>query len=318
MGVITGSITLVALVLLISTEASARGVTVEQKDDYVDVAINGRPFTHYVFRGAAKPYCWPIIGPTGKPVTRAYPMAQVEGEAHDHHHHRSLWFTFGEVNGIDFWAEAEKTGREVHREFKSLASGDEVGTIRELVDWVGPDGSKVCEDERELRFSGTRDRRVIDFDIVIRATEGPVEFGDTKEGMFGLRVAHTMKLKGGDGHIVNSRGDRDDDTWGKQGEWCDYYGSVNGDTVGIAIMDHPRSFRHPTYWHVRDYGLFAANPFGLRHFIGDEQGKGRYTIPKGESIEFHYRVLIHRGDAEEARVAALYDEYARQAVPTFR
>jgi len=291
-------------------EAPAAGVEVRQSDGAVEVLIRGELFTRYVFEGYAKPFCWPLIGPTGKPVTRAYPMAQIEGEATDHVHQKSMWFTFGEVNGIDFWTEGEGRGRQVHRGFEILESGPLFGVIRARNDWLGPDGAKVCEDVRELRVYNAGDPRVMDFDITIIASEGPVTFGDTKEGMFGVRVAQTMTVDAGQGHIVNSRGERDREAWGKAAEWCDYYGPVDGEVVGIAIMDHPQNLRHPTYWHVRTYGLFAPNPFGLSYFIGEGRD-GSYILPAGESLTFRYRILLHRGPTEQAGIPEAYGDYVR-------
>ena len=84
----------------------------------------------------------------------------------------------------------------------------------------------------------------------------------------------------------------------------------DGEVVGIAVMDHPQNLRHPTYWHVRSYGLYAANPFGLSYFVG-EGNNGAYTIPGGESLTLRYRVMIHRGTTEQARVAEAYAAYAQ-------
>jgi len=138
-----------------------------------------------------------------------------------------------------------------------------------------------------------------------------VKFGDTKEGMLGVRVASSMDVDKGSGHILNSRGEKDGDAWGKQAEWCDYYGPVDGKTVGIAIMEHPTSFRYPTYWHVRTYGLFATNPFGLNAFTNGKTADGSYTIPAGGKITFRYRILIHEGTTEEAKIAETYSKYAK-------
>jgi len=111
------------------------------------------------------------------------------------------------------------------------------------------------------------------------------------------------------GRIVNARGDTDDDAWGKQAEWCDYYGPVDGDTLGVAILDHPSSFRHPTWWHVRTYGLFAVNPFGLHDYMGGPEDRGNHTVPAGETLTFRYRIFIHEGDTESANVADVYGAY---------
>ena len=114
----------------------------------------------------------------------------------------------------------------------------------------------------------------------------------------------------GQGHIENSRGEKDGNAWGKRAEWVDYYGPVEGETVGIAIFDHPKNFRHPTYWHVRTYGLFGANPFGIHDFVKDEKADaGNHTVPSGETITFRYRVLIHKGTTSEAKIAEAWKEY---------
>jgi hypothetical protein len=156
--------------------------------------------------------------------------------------------------------------------------------------------------------------RFIDFDVTLKASGGPVKFGDTKEGCMGIRVAGTMKVdaKPTGGHIVNSNGQTDRDAWGKQAAWVDYYGPVDGRIVGIAAMNHPDSFRHPTYWHVRTYGLFAANPFGWHHFKGSDQYDGSLSLAKGESIKLCYRFLFHSGDHEAGRVAQAYEAYATE------
>src|SRR5438045_1462408 len=153
---------------------------------------------------------------------------------------------------------------------------------------------------------------MFDFEITMHASDGDLKFGDTTEGTMAMRLNEAMRLKGkvGHGHIVNSEGVRDDETWGKRAEWCDYYGPVEGQTVGVAIFDHPSNLRHPTWWHVRDYGLFAANPFGWHDFEKKPAGAGDYTLPSGKTMVLKYRFYIHRGDTEEAKVAQHYKDYA--------
>ena len=80
------------------------------------------------------------------------------------------------------------------------------------------------------------------------------------------------------GRMVNAEGkETEKNVWGKQSPWVDYYGPVAGKTVGVAIFDNPGNPRHPTYWHSRAYGLFAANPFGLHDFTGDKSKDGSMT-----------------------------------------
>jgi hypothetical protein len=276
----------------------------------LEVELGGQPFTTYQAPEGLKPYFFPLIGPTGKPFTRAYPMKDVPGEKRDHPHQKSLWFTHGNVNGVDFWSEAKGHGsiRETSRSLVTAIPA--LGQLKTTDDWVAPDGKVVCSDERIVRFFSTLHNRYLDFDITIKADHGPVTFGDTKEGMFGVRVATSMDVdakKGG--KITNADGLTDAAAWGKPATWVDYTGPVEGETVGIAILNHPGSFRHPTTWHVRTYGLFAANPFGWHDF--GMKKSGEHTIPAGESIHFGYRVILHRGDTASAALPAAYESYAK-------
>jgi hypothetical protein len=301
----------VLAVVLVPLRMVAAELSVEKTPGGVAVKVDGQPFTEYLVKSGSKPILWPIIGPTGKRMTRNWPMQDnVPGETdHDHPHQRSLWFTHGSVNGIDFWTEGK--GRIEHREFMKVDGGPQAVLVTRN-DWLSPDGSKlVCQDERTLTFHADADRRWIDFAVVLWSTDGPVVFGDTKEGSFGARVASSLRVDSKQGgHIVNSEGKKDLAAWGKPAPWVDYYGPVDGETVGIAIFNHPSSFRFPTYWHVRTYGLFAANPFGLHDFTAGAQ-RGDYTLPQGEKLSLRYRVLLHKGDESAGQVAEAYADFAR-------
>jgi hypothetical protein len=305
--------------------SAGSGVALERDGANIKVLVDGKFFTEYLSDQAAKPYYYPVIGPAGAAITRNHPMKNVEGETKDHNHQRSFWFTHGNVNSYDFWASdplnKRKTNDGTIKETakKTLVAGPVLGLIRTSDDWLGPDGKRVCEDERVFTVYDTEAGRVVDFDITLTATDGPVTFGDTKEGMFGLRVASSMdvvgpKKKKGEGKITNAEGINDAAAWGKASPWVDYVGPVEGQTVGIAILNHPDSFRYPTTWHVRDYGLFAANPFGW-HDFGMKQ-PGDHTIPAGGSIRFRYRVIFHKGDTASANLPAAFKAYANPPAVT--
>jgi len=317
---------------VLAADSKSEGVKITELPDKLRVEVNGQLFTEYHFKGAPHVYFYPVLGPGGLPMTRNYPMvADSESEEHDHPHHRSLWYSHGAVNGMDFWAEsssfpnaskspsqassAAKVGKILHDKFLNIKSGAESGIIQSTDNWVAPDGTVVCTDERTFRvYARPANERLFDFDVTLKAGEKDVVLGDTKEGTFAIRVAETMRVvhgknKPGQGHIVQSTGVRDGETWGKAAEWCDYYGPVNDKTVGIAIFDHPKNPRHPTTWHVRDYGLFAANPFCLHDFDKKPAGTGDLTIPAGKSVTFRYRVYLHEGDDVQAKVAGRYKEY---------
>lgn len=309
------------LVLSLRSEGAEprdNGVTITELPGKVRVEIRGELFTEYHFEGAPHVYFHPVIGPGSLPITRAYPMrADVEGEEQDHPHHRSLWYSHGSVNGVDFWSESPKAGKIVHGKFLELKSGADSGVIRSENKWIAPGGEVICTDERTFRvFARPAGERLFDFDITLKAGEKEIVLGDTKEGSMGIRIAESMRLtvgknKPGLGHIVQSTGVRDGATWGKRAEWCDYSGPVRDKIVGIAMFDHPQNPRHPTWWHVRDYGLFAANPFGLHDFEKKPAGAGNFAIPAGQSATFRYRFYLHEGDERQANVAARYQEYTQ-------
>ena len=291
----------------------AAEVSLEESDSGVRVMVDGKLFTEYLPETGPKPILWPVVGPTGAQMTRAFPMEIRSGEKHDHPHQRSIWFTHGDVNGVDFWSEGANHGSIVHREYLKLQPAGDRATLATRNDWLDAQGKKVLEDERTLVFRCGDDWRAIDLAIVLRATEGPVKFGDTKEGSMGVRIPTVMDVNSNQGgHIVTSEGLTDKDAWGKPAAWVDYYGPIEGETVGIAMLNHPASFRAPTRWHVRDYGLFAANPFGLRDFVGDASLDHSHTVGQGDSIALYYRLIFHRGDARAADIAKRFEEYAQE------
>ena len=313
--------------------------------DRVRVEIAGQLFTEYIFGdGATKPYCYPVLASDGTPMTRNFPMKKVEGEDTDHPWHRSLYFGHSIVNGVDFWNESggdtgkspSAKGHTAHDKLLETTSGN-VGVLRTSDRWVAPDGKVICTDDRIIRFHSTADARMIDYEVTLHApTNEPVVMGDNKDGTMAIRLAQWMtmphKSQGGGanitgasndvasanaisaGHIVNCIGSRDGDAWGKRADWCDYYSVLGGKTYGVAIFDHPKNIRHPTWWQVRDYGLFGANPFGKHDYenLKDQPHAGDYTIPAGGSLTLRYRFYFHNGDEQAAKIAERYTDYTAE------
>ncbi len=291
---------------------SGAAVKIIDLKDKLRVEVNGKLFTEYVIKDEESdfPYFYPVIGPTGVNITRNWPMKEGENEQQDHPNHRSLWFTHGDVNKGDFW---HKGGHEkvVHDEFLKISSGPEVGIIQSRNKWVGENEKVVCTDTRTYKFYNRPEGQMMDFEVTIHASNGDVTFGDTEEGSMAIRVAPTMRVTGkvAKGHIINSEGNQDRNAWGKRAAWCDYHGPLNDEVVGVAIFDNPQNPRHPTWWHVRHYGLFAANPFGVSSFEKKPKGTGDLTIKRGESVTFRYRLYFHKGDEKQGKVAEHYREY---------
>jgi hypothetical protein len=327
-------------------EARAAEFTVEKTDDGVVVKLDGQLFTQYLTQSGKKPILWPIIGPTGKPMTRAWPMDTSEVDAfkaangvkklaktdiltEDHPWHRSLWFSYQSVNGNNLWEEHADTGSTKHREFVSYSGGPQAKIVTRN-DWLDPDGKKLLEDERTITCSTDGENRIIDFDITLKATEGDVVFGDEKDGVFGMRVPDTMRVDAKQGGaFVNNEGKVDEDenpkefpkgatsdpkckraVWGNRASWVDYHGPVEGEILGITIMEHPSSFGYPTRWHTRNYGLHAANVFG-QHVFDDTLPKAKTTLKAGDTMTFRFRVVLHKGDEKQGHIAEEWEKYSQ-------
>jgi hypothetical protein len=299
-------------------EQAARGeATVTETENGAAIAIDGEPFATYVVKSGHQPVIWPIYGPDGRAMTRQYPLGKkLTTEKDDHPHHRSMWFNHGLVNGKDFWLEPKKDGPKEkdnlieHREFVTLQSGATAKIVAKN-DWTSG-GQRIAEDVRTIEFGADEHGRWIDYAVEIHASAGEVVFGDTKEGAFGIRVPGTMDVDAKQGgRILNSRGQKDEAAWGRAAKWVDYHWPVEGQPAGIVVFDLPDSFRHPTKWHVRTYGLFAANPFGQKDFpeSGDPK-QGEAKVAPGEKLRLHYRVLFYAGDKSADELADIYREYA--------
>jgi hypothetical protein len=342
---------------LLLCDTSWAEVTVEKSDRGAVVKIDGELFTEYLTKAGQSPAMWPIVGPNGALMTRSWPIAPAKNgvkETDDHPHHQSVWFTHDKVNGANFWEgnrnDKGKDGPHIdHREFVEVKSEGKTARIVTRNDWMDGD-KRICEDERTIVF-GTRPNkdRWIDFTITIKATDGDVTFGDTKEGTFGVRVADSMRVEAKlGGQIVNSDGLVDEAAWGLPAKWVDYTGPVvaaslrdadeketreekqndtTGQTqpdhprlsetrpheiLGIAILSHPKSFRPTPRWHVRTYGLFTANPFGEQDFPKSDAAKqGPVTIKKGDSLTLRYRILLHEGRTDKPALDKAFEEFAR-------
>lgn len=286
----------------------------------VDILVNGQAFTTYNYAASwARPFLYPVIGPGGASLTRRFPMCtDVPGERPDHPHHKSIWIAHGDVNGVDNWSEMPGHGKTVHQGFRQLTGGPVYGQLHSDNQWVSNTGVAVVDQQTILRIYATPDHlRIIDVAVAFTATYSDVTFGDTKEGgLISVRVAGTMDGKNS-GVITQSTGATgENQTWGKRASWCHYHGTVQANAgplaAGIGIVDHPANPRFPTYWHVRDYGLMTANPFGLSHFYNDKSRNGALQLPKGDTAVFRYRLVLH---AETNPGAGMNNHFLNFAFP---
>ncbi len=307
--------------LIIAVCASAAPVELKKSATQVDVTVDGKPFTTYYFgNGTAKPYLMPLQTASGIVLTRPDPVGNDIGklnpkESSFEPHQRPLYFSHGDIDGLDFWGEEafrryyDDHGRQAYGHMAVETVQDEGSTIRARFKLLDPAQRMIGEETQNFTFGGDAGARTIDCEFILHATAGPLTLGDTKEGTFGIRL--NKELSAPHDHMINSRGGHGEkEIWGKPAEWVAYSGTVSGKPVGIAVFDSPKSFRHPTTWHARAYGLFAANPFGWREFTRDKSKDGSWTIPQGDSLAFRYRVVIYDGEMPPAKLDEMYRQYA--------
>jgi len=306
-----------------SAAADAVFTVVEDATGGAVVSLNGQPFTTYVVDQGNKPFLWPVIGPDGKEMTRGFPMKEVPGEAIDHIHHRGITFGHQRIADTDTWHERESWGPKVkdnrlafigsirHDRYRSLTGG-KTAVIDSIATMLSPTEQPVLTVEQRLTCAVEGEHRLIDVALDLVATHGPATIEDFKDAGLSIRVPESIRVDAKQGgKIVNSEGDRNADAWAKRAAWVDYHGPIDGQTYGIAFMSHPGTFRHPTPWHVRTYGLFTANPFGLKS-LGLQKESATITLKAGERIALRYRLLFHRGDEQQAEISKAFATYAAE------
>jgi hypothetical protein len=286
----------------------------------VDVLFDGQPFTSYRWEPRLKkPVLFPLRSAAGALVTRGWPLEPREGEPTDHPHHFGLWFSYGDVDGVDFWGHSEKNaspskGLIVHRTIDETRDGRGEALLAVSADWVMPDGHAALHEQTRFGFSGGAGRRVVDRVMTLTAGPTAVTFPDNKEGVFGLRLAHELehpatKNPGGTGHYRSSEGIEGEAVWGTRGRWLMLTAQSAGAPITIAMLDHPKNPGFPTYWHARPWGLMAANPLGQKALSKGKETLN-FALPAGQATRFAYRVLILAGHATPAQIEAEYQAFA--------
>jgi hypothetical protein len=304
-----------------NTEIKLVTNTVEKR---TDILIDGKLFTSFIWPdNVYKPVLYPVITSSGTEVTRGFPLKPRLGEQVDHLHQVGIWLNYGNVNGLDFWGNGyrgvkEPKGGEIkHVSIDRIQSRNNEGSFVSAEDWLAPDGKVLLKEKTEYHFIADGSNRIIDRITTLTAQDTAVVFRDTKEGMFGMRVARQLEMPSPSGVILidstgnpsatkdtlnlgvtgnykSSEGLTGDAVWGTRARWMNLSGNIGDEKVSIVMCDHPKNPGYPTYWHARGYGLFSANPLGWKDFTKGKE-EFNFTIPAKKSAKFRYRVIISSG-----------------------
>ncbi len=332
--------------MLLFSQSSSKPMVdlqVNEAEKKVDVMVDGKLFTAYIYPdNIKKPVLWPVISQAGNMLTRSFPMINKEGDRSDHPHHVGIWLNYGDVNGLDFWNNSEaiapersdRYGTIYHRSIDKAESGKGTAQLVTSSDWKSPDQTKMLEEQTSFKFIALENMRIIDRITTLKAIIDEVNFTDNKEGMFAIRVARELELPSDkptklvDSHGVVTRVEKMDNTfvkgdyrsaegvegkevWGTRCRWMKLSSEIKGEQVALVIIDHPSNVGYPTYWHARDYGLFAANTLGQKIF-SDGENELNFSLKKGESVTFKYRLVIAAENLTDDQINQLADEYANQ------
>ena len=306
---------LIGLAALAAFRNSAdASVTLTQGEDTVVIKINDREFSTYNFNAdLPKPFMFPVRGSDGTVLTRDIIYDRSKG---DHPHHKGIWVAVDEVGGVKHWAEA---GKIINRDIELVVERGNPAQMRVTNQWLDEEEKPVVT---ETTLISIFDSGLFAYDIRFTPErDEPIEFGDTKEGLFGFRMIDSMQEKpkkyDGPGGVVKSATGEigTGDTWGRPNDWIDYYGQVEGSgkTFGVALFDHPLNFRRSRY-HVRNYGLFSINPFGQAAYTGRKRPADPFYLLPGAELRLRYGLYIHEGDTEQADVAGTYIGYLKSGL----
>jgi hypothetical protein len=324
-----------------SNDKGVKLVRVEDKHK-VDVFINGSFFTSYRYsENIEKPFLFPVNAPDGSVITRGYPVEPRKGERIDHPHHIGIWFNHGNINGLDFWNNSsdipadkkDSYGHIVHQKFVREISGKK-GILEVVMNWEDNKGNTVLTENTRYIFSGGKNSRTIDHISTLKAINGPVTIGDSKEGMFAIRVDRAFEMpsnesliftddkgnpttvkatdnNGVTGMYHSSNGLRGDSVWGTRNEWVILSGVKDSVKISMAIFDNPKNPGYPAYAHARGYGLFSLNNFGQNSY-NPKQQKRNYKIEKGHSVTLYHRFYVQSGsELTPERADKIFREFSK-------
>lgn len=268
-----------------------KGFSFSKEKDRIELRLDGRKITDYLLdhpkltrRGFVN-----VRTLGGIQVTRAFPTA---GDDNDHAlMHPGLWMGFGHLDGQDYWRLKARVDHDGFVQDPTVAVDEASFAVRNL--YLTEDGkAESCREIARYRFLRRGAGIVLLWDSEFRNDERDFYFGDQEESGLGVRVTSAIRVKGGNGMIINDAGGKNGaGTWGREMKWIDYSGVIDGRRVGILVVPSPQNPR-PSWAHSRDYGVVVINPFPKQPKERREPYV-RTRVKKGEAFRLRYAVLIH-------------------------
>ncbi len=252
---------------------------VPQAYDQASFQRDGVEITRYHFgAGLERPFLFPLIGPSGRSLTRmGHPR-----DPESHSHHNSVWLSHVDVGGVDFWSD-KRLGIVRHKRVVKYEDEGEKSYVVAENEWVDKDGKVLLNEARQVSVMLLEGKEwLLIIDSTFAAKDKAVTLGKTPFGFIGVRMAKTIGVNDGGGRIRNSEGGvNEKEVFWKQARWVDYSGAIeNGKIEGITLFDHPGNPNHPSNFHVRNDGWMGAslNLEGPREITPDKPLHLRYGL----------------------------------------
>lgn len=307
--------------IVASASKAKTSVDLTRQPDGLDFKIGGRSVFTFVTTPSGLPdknikpvflrggYIHPVFTPSGRLVTDDYPS--------DHYHHHGIWFawTKTEFNGAhpDFWNVGDGTARVDFAGVDAAWSGPVFAGFKSQQRYVALTGgaqTTALNEHWDVRVynvgqggQGGKAKRYFLFDIVATqqcATNSPLILEEYRYGGMGVRGHRNWKDKT-KVSFLTSEGKARESGNATRARWIHMSGSVDDQTVGIAVLDHPANFRAPQPLRIHpDDPYFNYAPSQL----------GKFEIKPGEKFVARYRYVVADGPPDKAELDRLWSDYA--------
>ncbi len=293
-------ITLFLAGIMIIVPISAAKIEAAKVGSKISVTIDNKYFTSYIFSEDEKyPFFYPLNGPvSGGSVTSI--------RNSEYPHHSSLFFGCDMVNGGNYWQEGLERGRIISVNAEIIKQGGDTVLIKDECIWSRPGAVSPVKDTRTITITAPS-ATVSQIDVLISMEMlTDVTIKKTNHSLFSARLAADLSVKNG-GTMINAEGIKNEkDTFGKPSSWMDFYGKRGEITEGLAILQHPSNPWYPSPWFTRDYGFMSPTPM-----YWPENGS-ETVLRKGTVLNLRYRVLIHSGDHNKAKISEAFEKYKNE------
>ena len=307
---------MIALFLLIADSRTALAadppvIKLERGENQMVITAGSEKIATYVFRDEKipRPYFAHLFAPGNVQVSRNHPPVPGK-DAVDHDlFHPGLWLAFGDLSGHDSWRLKAKVQHDGFAEEPKSEPGRGTFSVRNRHLSTAGDAT-VCLETCRYTILARPAGWLILCDSTFSSDSGALVFGDQEEMGLGIRVATPLAVKSG-GRLTNSEGKTNEkEVWGRQADWCDYSGVIDGRRVGMTLLPDPANFGR-SWFHARDYGFIAANPFGRNAFTKGDVS--RLLVRRGKSLRLRFGVLLHASPNEKnVDLDSVYQDFLEQ------